>query len=440
MNGAGPAGAQGTRTRPAARRADPAVLLVVVLALALVLRLAWVLLVEPPVSIVNDTGQYDAFAQNIAQGRGYVTLNGHPTAFWPVGYPAILAAVYLVFGHSVLAGRLLNVALGAATVGLLYLFVRRWWGDRPAALAASAVLALMPGPITFASLLLSETLFTALLVGSLTVLAWRGPGGQVGLGQAVLFGVVAAAAAYVRGQALLLPLVAVGWLVLAGRPWRQSLRFGGLALAVVLLLTLPWAVRNTVRLGEPTFLSTNVGIDLWVGHHEGASGGLDFLDQVAYAARFDHLPPVEAELAINRQGTRDALAYALSHPLDEARLAVLKFVRLYGDDADGLRWNEYYGEHPVFHGYWRWVAYGTVDLFYWLTGALALGGLIVGLRRRFRQFAPLALLFVYWTAVHIAFFAEPRFHVPVLPLFAALAAWAAVTAVRAKRAKRAAGA
>lgn len=390
-----------------------------VFGVAFVVRLVYVLNVEPGVSLENDAGYYDFFARSIAAGRGYVMPEGHPTAFWPVGYPAVLAGVYSVFGEGLRAAQLANVVLDSAAAAMLVIIARRWWADRYAT-AAGGVYAFFPGAVGFTALTLSEPLFTFLLVASLAVLVYKERlGGWLAV--ALAFGVLVAAATYVRGLALLLPVVAAGWLVFEGERAAKAARFAGVALAVVVLLSVPWAVRNTVRLGELTYLSTNLGQDLRTGHNPNATGGLDFQEQVAWAFQFADLPPVEAELAKNRQGLREGLRYALTNPLHEFELSARKIARLYVDDADSLRWAEQHGASPLFSDGARDQLFLLFNGYYYVVGAVAVVGLIVGLRRRSSWATLAALLIGYWTIVHIAFFAEPRFHAPLLPVLALLA-------------------
>jgi 4-amino-4-deoxy-L-arabinose transferase-like glycosyltransferase len=391
-----------------------------VFGLALAVRLAFIALVQPDVNLGNDAGQYDAFARAIASGRGYVTPDGEPTAFWPVGYPAFLAFLYLLFGQSVVVGQLANAFIDACTA-VLVLLIGRQWLSYSGGLVAGSAYALFPGAIGFTALTLSETLFTALLAASILVLALNQSSERISRSWILAFAGLVTAATYVRGIGLLLPVIAAAWLAMAAR-WNVAARFGLAAVALVLLLSLPWAVRNSVRLGGVTYLSTNLGQDLRTGHNPNATGGLDFQEQLAWAFQFTDMPPVEAELAKNRQGLREGLRYALAHPLHEVELSARKVARLYRDDADSLRWVEHYGVHPVFGEKTRKGLYAVFNGYYYLVGAAAAIGLFLGLRER-APWALLALLLVaYWTVVHIVFFAEPRFHAPLLPVLSLLAA------------------
>ena len=62
--------------------------------MAAVLRIGWVSLYE--IYPVSDCQFYFQSAIDLARGNGYLR-NGALTAFWPVGYPAFLAELFLVF-------------------------------------------------------------------------------------------------------------------------------------------------------------------------------------------------------------------------------------------------------------------------------------------------------------------------------------------------------
>ena len=67
---------------------------------ALAARLAWIASVHPAQGVFDDTGYYDFFAKTLAGGGDFRMPWGTPTAFWPPGYPAVLAIAYRVFGSS----------------------------------------------------------------------------------------------------------------------------------------------------------------------------------------------------------------------------------------------------------------------------------------------------------------------------------------------------
>jgi 4-amino-4-deoxy-L-arabinose transferase-like glycosyltransferase len=140
------------------------------LAVALATRLAVfaVAVSDPSRFVTKDSHQYDALARHF--GAAYV--HAHPLALSllrPPGYPAFLAGVYGIFGHSVTAAIVVEIVIGVATVYGVYALADRLCGETAAYVAALA-LALDPVSVAMTSNLTTETLFAALWVAA--ALCW----------------------------------------------------------------------------------------------------------------------------------------------------------------------------------------------------------------------------------------------------------------------------
>src|SRR4051812_46806166 len=89
----------------------------VVLGVALAARLAVVAWAAGRIPPAADGAYYERIAERIGQGLGYTWLwpDGAVTyaAHYPVGYPALLGAIYAVFGAHPALAMLVNAALGA---------------------------------------------------------------------------------------------------------------------------------------------------------------------------------------------------------------------------------------------------------------------------------------------------------------------------------------
>src|SRR5262245_48511223 len=68
-------------------------------------RLFWVFAMRPTPE--SDAQFYFDSARGMVAGLGYLR-DGIPTSYWPVGYPAILAALFRVAGPNAFAGAVLN--------------------------------------------------------------------------------------------------------------------------------------------------------------------------------------------------------------------------------------------------------------------------------------------------------------------------------------------
>jgi 4-amino-4-deoxy-L-arabinose transferase-like glycosyltransferase len=242
----------------------------VVLAVALVARILYWVLVTPDYSPDSDAAQYFDLARNIVNGHGYAMtfpqLELHPTAFRPPGYPYLLAAVLKVFGvdYGVGPGRALSLVCGLVAIALVYLLVRRI-STPIAALVAGLCMALYPPLLANDTVLLTESLSLALLAGVLLALVVRRwPLAAVLCGLLIL----------TRASAQYLMILLALW-VLWQLGWKRALGF----LAIVAAVLSPWFIRNQIQLGSPYFVTSN-GFNLAGTYSPAARESRQFVDPV----------------------------------------------------------------------------------------------------------------------------------------------------------------
>ena len=195
--------------------------------------------------LYHDDGIYIATARSIAEQHSYrlINLPGSPAATkYPPAYPALLAAVWAVwpqFPANLLALKALNCALLGVLVLVSLAFLRALpmlsAGDR---LLALALLVTAPGIFSFADMVLSELLYTALSMGALTVFLKFHDRPRLGLVAVAAF--LAALAALTRSVGLTLCCTL---LMMCARHWRSHFR----TMAGVMVLTyVPWLLWSTV--------------------------------------------------------------------------------------------------------------------------------------------------------------------------------------------------
>jgi len=415
------------RWRPAGVALGPVeVGVLAVVALAGALRLAWVLYAKTEPLWFFDPWHYDRLAAALADGRGYVNEAGQATAYYPPGYPAVLGAVYWLAGHRPVAGEALNVVLGALTSGLVFWIGSRAFG-RAAGLLAALAFAVFPSHILYVSQLHSEVVFTAAYLLALgLLLAAPPPGERRWVHFWLAAGLVIGVAALMRPAALSLLAVIPFALRPRGTPWPALARATLLALVAAAVVVTPWVVRNAVTVGTPT-IATNAGIDFWIGNHEGAPGTF----VMSYSEAF---PIISTDLQVQerhdyRRGLELGWRFIREQPLDALGLLPVKAYHLYTDDAHAVTTTETWGHTVFLSEGGRRVLRTLTDGFYFFVAAGAVAGLILPVGGTQRRRWALAAALGGWTLVHLAFFGEPRFHVPVTPVMAVLAApvwlWAA---------------
>ena len=188
-----------TRSAGLARRHWPALTL---LAAGLVLRVVAQVSYAPALFYI-DTNRY---LLNVAQGMD------------PVGYEGPLRAIALVGGFAAVAA--FQHLLGLAMAVLIYLLLLRRGASRWLGALAIAPLLLDAYQVQIEQMLMPDTLFEALALAGLAVLAWRP---EAGWRRAVAAGLILGASATVAqiGEALLLP--AVIYLLVTGARWRPAI-------------------------------------------------------------------------------------------------------------------------------------------------------------------------------------------------------------------------
>ena len=378
--------------------------LMALVALALALRIVWAIAV--PVRPVSDPAAYDVFARGLAAGEGYGWKAGEPSAYWPVGTAAAYGALYAVFGVSAVPVVVLNILLGGAIVLLTALVARRWFGER-AALFAAAATALWPSLIAFTTVIASELPFITLLL--LGVRLWE----RRGFVSAVAPGLVFAAAALVRPQALIVPgVLAVGDL-LRREPARATLLRAVVAGAVMTAAILPWSFRNQRELGSFVLISTNGGANFWMGNNPASRGA--YMPLPSWTIGMD-------EVTRDRELGRAAKAYIQAEPVAFAARTAKKLVALHDRETIGAAWNP--GLRERFGAAAERAFKGLATVFWWAALGLSLAGAAVLLARDgVRAWAghPAVALWACLALTHAAIVVQDRYHFPAIPCVAALA-------------------
>jgi len=386
----------------------------IVLVVATVVRVVWVVFAARPPVGIHDPYWYELGATRIAAGDGYTLVNGDPTAYFPVGYPAALAVVSWIGTHTPVTDNLAlsagyaQVIPGVATVALIGLIGRRLFGGR-VGIVAAAIAAVFPSQIFYTATLLSETLFNLLLVSALAILVWRRDE-DLTWSRIGVAGIVLGLAVLTRPVALaVVPMVGIAWWFGHAR-WQDALRRTALLGVGAAIVVLPWTVRNVARMGEPILVSTNTGDNLCIGHHPGASGAFELDDWCleGISGRFT----LDDELHRDRTLTRRALRYAISHPGDELVLTWWRTHATFSTDDDGLRAVQSYGEDEFIDPRREDALSTLANGFYF--GVLAFAGLgVVAIwsRERPRRLLYLACM-VAMLLGPLAFFGDPRFKLP----------------------------
>lgn len=399
-------------------------------AVALAVRLALALTL--PVSPAWDGVLYARGASSIARDGAYTQrairdeAPARASAFYPVGWPALLALLRVAgargadaaSGH--VADLVLQSALGSLAAACAYLLGRRARGARAGRIAGMLV-ALAPGSVLICASWLAEPLFTALLALAALPIAYARRSQRLrALGLSAL---VLGLAAYVRPVAL--PIALLLALFVARHAQRTTrMRYPRLRAFVVctlvsascaLLPLAPWIARNAEKMHAPVLVSTNGGANLLLGTFGDGRYG-------AIPAELD-CPHGLREVERDRCRTRHALGRLRADPVAALLRGARKLFDTFAYEvspalvvAAGLP-REHFARVAIARG-------GAIAS----TAAwLALVALALAALRRARL-SPRALVDFTCAAtlgtalLHAVYLGGDRYHLPLVPLFAALAA------------------
>ena len=405
-----------------------------ILAVAAVLRLVWFFWAKtsPPGHFMDagDQFSYWYYGNEIAGGRGYVSYVGHEaTAYYPIGYPTILAGIIWVTVRIPFVDpdllrvlNLVHVVVSVATVALVFVVGRRLLGVR-AALVAAALMAGFPNLIFQVTTLQLETMFIFTTMAALAIIVdhdWSS--GPPSTRRLLAFGAVLAVSATIRPFSLPMLVGLLLALVSIRIGWRRLLAAMAVPVIVLIVAFTPWTIRNAVRFDAFIPSSTNMGDTLCLDRHMNATGGFQWADHDGCVD--DTLPEVER----NQGNTRKAIEFIVDHP-DRELLQILRRAKfMFEQDHEGLLAVETMGK-PIGDSTYTALAW-TADWYFFAVLAGALVGLPVWLRRtprpeRWLTFAPAVGLLV----IPLLLWGTPRFHLPLLPFFALFASALTVVAV-----------
>lgn len=390
------------------------------------LRFGWVLYATKEPRGFNDPALYEVFAARIADGHGYTYATGHATAYYPVGYPGVLGAVvwlvrlFPIPDNIPITAALFNLVLGVGTIALTFEVGRRLFDNR-IGLVSAAIVAFWPNLIFHTAVMLTETLFIFLVMGAvLLVVALPSSARRIGWTRWAAFGVVLGLSALVRPISLTFVPVLFVVLLVARFGWSLSARYVGVATLMVIIVLVPWTVRNVRATSSFVVISTNLGDNLCMSRHAGATGAFQASSACIVRRKMGSTPAHEAEA--NTTNIRRAARFVRDHPLSEARLWFLRGYHTIENDHDGLRASESYGADPFVPAGFRRALDVVADLVFFAALVLSVFA-VPAFVRRGRPWHLFFLLAAVALAVQpVIFFGDPRFHVPVVPFIAVLAA------------------
>ncbi|OQW95750.1 MAG: hypothetical protein BWK77_06925 [Verrucomicrobia bacterium A1] len=361
---------------------------------------------------IVDAQTYDQQARDFAAGKAAPRV-----PFWqPPLYPYALGLVYAATSDSIFAAKLVQSMLGVATCLLTVLVARRLFSGG-VAVAAGLITALY-GPLVFYNAQLLPAGLAALLILAAFLLFLRALDAPTP-GRWLRCGVVAGLAALTVANAIVLVLLAAVWVVFRG-PRRGSV----LLLLGAVIAVAPVTIRNYLVAGEFVPISTNAGINLFIGNNENAwqtmaiRPGTDWSDLERMPLR----DGVRSASVASAYFMKKVARYAVAHPGDFAR-DLLRKTRWFVNARELPRNTDLY-VHASYSRALRALAWraGPFAFPFGVVAPLALLGLVTACRRGNPAPRLAAGFVILYSLSVILFFVASRYRVVLAPFFAMFAA------------------
>lgn len=379
-----------------------------------------------------DSLTYLMPARNLLAGLGFVTRTGAAETIRTPGYPLLLAA----FGARILPVVALQHVLNAAIAAGTLVGARRVGVSRMGSLSGGLIVALDPPTIHYAHKVLSETLFTAVLLAVfLSLLSLPGPtprsSNQSHVPRDRQRKSLLLAAAFATGALVLIRPVAIAaflifalWLTIC----RIPLRWITLFVMASLLLPAGWALRNQRYTGVFTVSSIG-GTNLLMFRAAGAlaieNGSGDFRADLAREQKLLlrdaeaeieddlHVPDAEElpHAVLSRQFSRIAIRTIAEHPRAFAQLTLRGLaINVFDSRSAAMEQVSLVPRRLVRTALQFWTA---------AVALLAAAGLLhLWRRHRREETLLLAMTIGYFLLISAGGESEARFRVPVIPLLA----------------------
>lgn len=362
-----------------------------------------------------DEHNYDRLAFALSGGGGNLSLLPYSLPL----YPRFLALVYFLGGRDLLLVRLLQSAIGAGSVVLLYFLGKKIAGEK-AGILAGAFLALYGMAVFHEGLLVPASL--ALFLSLAALLCWSGDGG---FARGALGGVLLGLAGLASAANLLFAALLIAGLLAKRRAGAGRAAGAVLGLGLVLV---PFALATDSVSGDFILTSAHGGVNFYIGNNPESNGGYKtplILTPSASGIVRDSIRIAEEESGrrlapsgVSRYWLRKGSEWIGSDPHLALRRALSKLRLLVGHweycDVGGAR----IGKQETF----RFL--GMPLLPFLLVGPLGLAGMILSLSVP-GQLRPRLVLYAY-AAAHAAgtalFFFQSRARLLLLPVFCLFAA------------------
>jgi glycosyltransferase involved in cell wall biosynthesis len=379
--------------------------------LALLIRTIYILIIGDRFILESgDQSHYRGIALNFYQGKGFMDGSSYRSPL----YPFLMGLFFHIFGHTPLLFKLFQGILGSFIPVFLFYIGRNLFNRRVGGFAALFSMA-DPVLVHYTSQFLTETLFFVFLLGLLTLLSDSHFREKIKERKTLyvnlaVMGLLTGLGTLTRSVFISFPIVIGLWLIFALKmSLLNSLKNTALIIIFCFFTLSPWMARNVFVHGKFIPLTTNFGVNLWIGNNPEATGGYHIP-----ASGIDESVLSMPEWERNNIFLSRAVSFILTNPSDFLRITLRKMI---------LYWDPY--------------PHTTTRLIFILLVPLSLMGIFL-YWKRYPVSRILLFTIIYFYCTTVIFFTAHRFTILTLP-FLILYASSAVSMITERKSKKVVG-
>ncbi|MBN1637544.1 MAG: glycosyltransferase family 39 protein [Ignavibacteriales bacterium] len=405
------------------------IILGIILLVGLVIRLIYIFeLQSTPFgdNLFSDAKIYNEWAKSIIASNDWL---GNDVFFMAPVYPYFLAIIYGMFGQSVLLIQLLQVVISTFSILLIYIISKKLFSEK-IALIGSGIASLYSVFVFYSGAILSETLQLFFLCLFVYFILKSSETNR--LKHWFLSGIFGGISVLFRGNFVLVVFLilicifffesAKGFINKLKSTYKRILVFS----AGIILIIFPVTLRNYIIADEFVLLTSNGGINFYLGNNENSQGV--FVTPQEFDFHNDLAGQKYAQKILGRDLTASetssfwfekGLEYIVKNPDNAAILYLKKMFLFFGPSENPQSFvmnKDFYADN-----------YSTIlnllIIDFDIISFLALFGLFLSWSRR-KELKYFYIIFFGYAISTIIFFVNGRFRLALLPLFIILASFA----------------
>lgn len=344
-----------------------------------------------------DSGVYDRIALNLVRGLGYTFDGSTPHVVRPPLYPFFLAGFYALVGQNFLLVRLAQALIDSITVIFVYKLGKSISGRDQVGYISALIACFYPELVAPTAFILTETMTTFLLTAFMWFLIESIKRSRISLSLAG--GVLLGLTTLCRPVTLAFPpFLFVGLFLIYRKRWVRCWLLLCLGMAITIA---PWTIRNYITFKAFIPVTVGAGSNLWTGSYVPWDGDFNFKDPSDWNEIKKGLSEIEADKKLKEEALRNIS----SAPMTYLLLCGKKFIRF---------WFGIPGSKQLLIG--KPLAAASLYILHWLTLLLFIVGFSAPLIRGSRERWVAMTLVIYFTLIHGALFAIPRYRAPIIPI------------------------